>query len=237
MGIYILLASVVSAVCDITGDDTNDAQTKIRRLVNTVGPGFCKLSNFPFLRADISFSITSSAYTYSGSSYIPENYVKMLGIHIIDNNSEWQPMKEVGMIERYDRWLNPSNNSGTPDEFCMTRNEAAYPEIQFNRIPDGTYTVEAEILQKWSYVTATTGTIIVTDDYMEAFCHYVAISRARQQGDIELYSILKNEWWNPNDPKGSILGNILSGLSSPTRKIAVVPPENLRVPNDTQRTL
>src|SRR3990167_3309412 len=144
MGLYLNLASIVSAVCDATGDDTSDAQVKIRRLVNEKGPGFCLITNWPFMRSDISFSITSSANKYSGASYLPENFKRVVGAHLKDSNNHWYPLTEVSIKERYERWINPNNNNqGQPYEFCITRPESGYFEIEFNRLPDQNYTFEA----------------------------------------------------------------------------------------------
>lgn len=228
---FIILSSIVSVVCDATGEDSSDSQIKIRRLVNEKGPGFCKIANWPFLRTDISFSITGSAYTYSGASYIPESFQRIVGANLKDSNGTMFDIEEVSIKEKYE-WDNPDDNQGRPDQFCITRIESGYYEIQFNRLPDGTYTFYADIEQKWTNVTANAGTIIVTDDYFNEFTHYISMARARQQGDVELYSILRSEWWNPNDPKGSLLGQALGGLSAPLRKRGVRPPDEKIYTND-----
>ncbi len=225
MGLYLNLASVVSIVSDNTGDDTADAQVKIRRLVNEKGPGFCLITNWPFMRSDISFSITSSANKYSGASYLPENFKRIVGAHLQDSNSAWYPLTEVSIAERY-RWLNPNvNNQGRPDEFCVTRPESGYYEIEFNRLPDATYTFQADVELKWTPATSTTANLLITDDYMETFCHFISMARARQQADLELYSILKAEWWNPNDSQGSILGRALASIKGPLKRQQMSPPE------------
>lgn len=233
MGIFLNLASVVSAVADITGVDTQDAQVKIRRLVNIKGPGFMMMANWPFRRSDISFSITSSSSTYSGSSYLPENFKKVLGAHLVDSNSKWYPLTEVGIKERYE-WLNPSDNQDRPSEFCITRIETGYYEIEFNKLPDSTYTFKADIELKWTPATYTTATLSVTDDYMETFCHFISMARAQQQGDLELYTILKNDWWNPNDSSGTVLGRALASLRSPMRQSQIVPVEPEIIASDYQ---
>jgi len=232
MGIYLNLASVVSAVADTTGVDTQDAQVKIRRLVNVKGPGFMMMANWPFRRSDISFSITTSASTYSGSSYLPENFKKVLGAHLEDSNSKWWPLVEVGIKERYERWVNPADNQERPFEFCITRLESDYYQIEFNKLPDDTYTFKADIELKWTPATSTTASLVVTDDYMETFCHFVSLARARQQGDLELYAILHKEWWNPKDSVGTVLGRALANLSSPLKQAQLTPAEPDPVTND-----
>jgi hypothetical protein len=226
MGLYLNLASIVSIVCDSTGDDTSDAQVKIRRLVNEKGPGFLAITNWPFTRSDISFSITPSANYYSGSSYLPETFKRVMGAHLKDSSGKWYPLKEVSISERYGSWINPSSDSqGRPDEFCITRPESGYYQIEFNRLPDATYTFEADIELKWTPLTTSTSNLIVTDDYMETFCHFISMARARQQGDLELYGILKSEWWNPQDSIGSILGRALASIKGPLNRRQMTPPE------------
>jgi len=226
MGLYINLASVVSIVADSTGDDTSDAQVKIRRLVNEKGPGFCLITNWPFMRSDVSFSISSTANKYSGASYLPENFKRVVGAHLKDSNNKWYPLTEVSINERYQRWINPNNdNQGLPDEFCITRPESGYYEIEFNRLPSETYTFEADIELKWTPATSTTANLVITDDYMETFTHFIATARARQQGDLELYGILKSEWWNPSDSQGSILGRALASIKSPLKRQGMTPLE------------
>lgn len=236
MGLYLNLASVVSICADNTGDDTSDAQVKIRRIVNEKGPGFCLITNWPFMRSDISFSITSSANKYSGASYLPETFKRVVGAHLKDSNNKWYPLTEVSINERYQRWLNPSaDNQGRPDEFCITRPESGYYEIEFNRLPEATYTFEADIELKWTPATSTTANLLVTDDYMETFCHFISMARARQQGDLELYGILKAEWWDKNDSQGSILGRALASIKSPLKRMQITPPEPEPIYDDYSR--
>ena len=224
-------ASIVSAVCDATGDDSSDAIVKVRRLINEKGPGFCLITNWPFLRADTSFSITTSAYTYSGASYLPATFKRAIGAFIKDSNSQRYPLTEVSVKEAYE-WANPDDNGGRPDEFCITRNESGYYEIQFNRLPDGTYTVQFELEQKWANLTHATAESLVTDEYFEVFSHFVSIARARQQGDLELYGILKSEWYNAREPESSVLGRALISLKSPMRRKRVTPVQPAPSVND-----
>ncbi len=220
----ILRSSLVSSICDRTGDESQDAVVKVRRLINEQGPLFCQLTNFPFLRSDISFSITTAAYKYSGASYLPTTFKKVTAAFLL-NGTDRYPLHEVGIGESYE-WKNPEDNDGLPDEFCITRIESGYWEIAFNRIPDGTYTVYLEIELQWSDLTADGSEAIVTLDYYPAFSHFVSMARYIQQGDTENYVMAKEAWWNPMSPKGSILGTILANLSSPLRKKRVVMDSN-----------
>jgi len=220
MGLGITQASIVSAVCDKTGDEGQDAVVKIRRLINEKGPDFCMLANWPFLRTDINFSITTAAYKYSGASYLPATFKKVTAAFLLDGTTRC-PLKEVGILEAYS-WDNPEDYSGRPDEYCITRMESGYWEIQFNRQPDTTYTIYMEIELQWSDLTTTTSETLITKEYFGAFSHFVAMTRAFQQGDVELYSQLKTDWYNPLQPREGIFGRILSSLSSPNRQNSVI---------------
>jgi len=220
MGLGILRASIVSSVCDKTGDESQDAVVKVRRLINEQGPLFCELADFPFKRSDISFSITTSAYKYSGASYLPTTFKKVLAACLLDGTDRY-PLTEVGIKESKE-WPNPDDNEGKPDEFCITRIESGYWEIAFNRKPDNTYTIELEIALQWTDVDEDTDEVVVTKEYYPSFSHFVSMARLAQQGDTEGYAIAKNEWFNPAAPQGTILGTILKALSSPLRKKSVV---------------
>jgi len=220
-GLGITQASLVSAICDATGDDSSDAQTKVKRLINEKGPGFMLITNWPFLRANISFDITTSAYTYSGASYLPANFKRIVGAFILDGTDRY-PLTEVSIKEAYE-WANPNDYDARPQKFCITRNESGYYEIQFDRLPDSTYTVYFDIEQKWLNLTHATAESIITDDYYEAFSHFCSMARARSQTDLELYGILKSEWYDQRAPEKSVLGRALIGLKSPLRRKRVTP--------------
>ncbi len=220
MGLGITRASLTSSVCDRTGDESADAAVKVNRLINEQGPQFCALTNWPFLRSDISFSITTAAYKYSGASYLPTTYKRVVGGFILDGTDRY-PLTEVSIKESYE-WGNPEDNSGRPDEFCITRVESGYWEIQFNNIPDNTYTVYLEIELQWTDLTAVSSETVITKEYYPAFTHFVSMARFIQQGDSENLLIAERQWWNPLTPKGTILGTILANLGSPLRKKRVV---------------
>jgi hypothetical protein len=218
MGLGITRASLTSAICEKTGDESPDAVIKVNRLINEQGPLFCAvIPNAPFLRSDISFSITSSAYKYSGASYLPTTYKKVLAADILYNSTDRYPLTEVS-IKKSREWPNPDENSGLPDEFCITRIESGYWEIAFNRIPDDTYTVEMDIELQWTDLTLSTSETIITKEYYPAFSHFVSMARFIQQGDNANYLIAKDVWFNPMNPKGSILSTMLAALSSPLRR-------------------
>lgn len=218
-GLGITRASLCSSIADKTGDESPDAATKINRLINEQGPQFCALTNWPFLRSDISFSITSSAYVYSGADYLPTTFKKVVGACLLDGTDRY-PLAEVSIKESKE-WPNPDDNQGLPDEFCITRIESGYWEIAFNRLPDDTYTIQMEIELQWSDLTASTSETVITKEYYPAFTHFVSMARFIQQGDTANYLIAEKAWWNPLMPKGTILGTILANLSSPLRKKAV----------------
>ena len=224
MGLGITQASLVSSVCDKTGDESADAIVKVRRLINEQGNLFCMLTNWFFLRSDLSFSITSSAYTYSGASYLPTTFKKVVGAFLLDGTDRY-PLNEVSVKEAYE-WPNPSDNTGRPDEFCITRMESGYWETQFNKTPDDTYTIYMELELQWADLATTTSETLITKEYYPAFSHFVSMARFIQQGDSENYLIAKDQWFNPVAPKGTILGTILAALSSPLRRKRVVMDED-----------
>jgi hypothetical protein len=220
MGLGIVFGSIISAVADKTGDDSSDAVVKIKRLTNEKGWEFCALGNFPFLRSDISFNITTSAYQYSGASYLPTTFKRVTAAFLLDGVDRY-PLDEVGIQDAYN-WANPDDNTGRPDKFCITRIESGYWEVQFNRKPDQTYTIYFEIELQWTDLSATTDEAVITKQYFPAFSHYISMARFIQQGDVENYSIAKAEWYNPMLPKSSILGILLSSLINPMNKKRVV---------------
>jgi len=218
-GLGITRASLTSSICERTGDESLDAAVKVNRLINEQGPLFCQLTNWPFLRSDISFSITSSTYTYSGASYLPTTFKKVTAAFLLDGSDRY-PLTEVSIGEAY-QWGNPDDSSGRPNEFCITRIESGYWEIQFNRTPDATYTVYLEIELQWADLTASTSETVITKEYFPAFTHFVSMARFIQQGDTAGYLLAEKQWWNPLMPKGTILGTILANLSSPLRRKSV----------------
>lgn len=221
-GLGITRASLQSAICEDTGDSSDDAVVKVRRLINRRGSQFCKITNWPFLRHDINFSITNSGgYVYSGADYLPTTFKKVVASYILDNDKHY-PLDEVSIGESYG-WANPDENEGRPDKFCITRIESGYWEIKFNKKPDQNYTVYLEIELQWTDLTDSDSETVMTKDYYDAFVHYCAIARFRQQGDSENYLLYKNEWDgnSPRDiPRHSILGQLLANLASPLRKKA-----------------
>jgi len=219
MSLFITRASAVSAISDKTGDDSSDAAVKIRRLINEKGPEFCDLGQFPFLNSNISFSITTSAYTYSGASYLPTTFKRVKSAFLLDGTTRC-PLTEVGIKEAYE-WDNPDDNTGRPDEFCITRIESGYWEIQFNRKPDNTYTVYMDIELQWADLTADSSEAVVTLRYYPQFVHFVSMARFIQQGDTENYAIAKQEWSQPLTGTG-MLEKMLASLSNPLRRRSVI---------------
>lgn len=194
-GLGITQASLVSACADGTGDDSSDAVIKIKRLINEVGPDFCNITNWDFLREDITFNIGTSDYKYSGTSYIPDTYKRTLASYILDNSRRY-PLVEVGLQKAYN-WYNPNENQGMPEEFCITRPESGYYQIQFNKLPNQTYTPYMDIEKQWTDLTATTSETLITKEYYTGFCHYLKMFRFLQQGDTENYTIHESAWSKP----------------------------------------
>lgn len=211
-------ASLVSSVCDSTGEDSTDSVYKVRRLINRRGKQFCIIANWPFLRHDISFDITTSAYAYSGSGYLPTTFKKVVSAFLLDSTTRC-PLNEVSIKEKGE-WINPDDNTGRPYEFCITRMESGYWEMQFNKKPDNTYTVHFEIELQWADLTADDSETLITKEYEEAFTHYCTMGRLLQQGDTEQFLIYQSEWNNP-DPKFGVLAGCLANLSSPLKRKSV----------------
>src|SRR3990167_4802023 len=215
MGLGITRASLTSALCDSTGDDSSDAVVKIRRLINQRGSSFCNITNWPFLRSDISFSITEAGgYKYSGASYLPTTFKRVTAAFLLDSTNRY-PLTEVGILRAHE-WPNPDDNSGRPDEFCITRIESGYWEVQFNRKPDNTYTVYFETELQWTDLTVDASETVITKQFYDAFVLYCEVARFRQQVDTENYQLSKDEWFNPIKPQDSILYNCLKQIESPT---------------------
>ena len=219
MGLGIVRGSLISACADATGDSSDDV-VKIRRLINEKGPEFCELAPFPFLYSDTSFSITSAAYKYSGASYLPTTFKRIVGAFLLDGTTRC-PLDEENISEAY-LWPNPDDNQGRPNKFCITRIESGYWEIQFNRLPDNTYTVYLEIELQWADVTSDSAEVIITKRYFPQFAHFLKMARYIQQGDTENYQIAYDQWDNPLKPRSSILSRLLASLSNPLKKKSVV---------------
>lgn len=226
MGLGITRASLTSSICDRTGDEGIDAEVKVNRLINEQGPQFCALAPWPFLRDSLSFGITASASTYSGASYLPTTFKKIIGGCLVDGTTRY-PLTEVGIKESKE-WPTPSDNAGRPSEFCITRIESGYWEISFNRLPDNNYTIELEIETQWVDLTSASSETVMTKEYFPAFTHFVSMARFLQQGDSASYMVSKQDWWNRDDPRGSILGTLLLGLGRPMKqKRTIISPEYL----------
>jgi hypothetical protein len=217
MSLGVTRGSICSAVADRTGDDSPDAVVKIKRLINEKGPDFCALADWPFLRDDISFSITTAAYKYSGASYLPQTFKRVMGGFLLDGTTRYD-LKEVSIKESYE-WLNPDENDGIPEEFCITRVESDYWQIQFNRIPSNTFTVYLEIEKQWVDLTDSNLESIVTKDYFGAFSHFISIDRFIQQGDSDNILMMEAKWTNGN--KTGVLDRLIAKLASPLRKKSV----------------
>ena len=224
MALGITVGSLVSAVADSTGDDSPDAQAKLIRLVNEKGPDFCNITDWPFLRSDLTFNITTAASVYSGASYLPATFKRIISSYLLFNSDRYD-LDEVGIKEAYS-WPNPANNQGRPDEFCITRNESGYYEIDFNRLPDQTYGVYLEMELQWAEVTLTTETMLITKQFYGAFALFTKMARFNQQGDTEGYTIANSQWFNGQTGRG-VLVDALSMLGSPGKRKGV----RARMPN------
>lgn len=219
-GLGLTQASIVSAVADGTGDDSPDAAVKIKRLINEKGPDFCMITGWEFMREDITFTISSGGYAFSGASYLPQTFKKALDAYILDQTTRC-PLEQDSLHES-GLWPNPLDNDGLPEKFAITRIESDYWEIAFNREPDQDYDVYMEIEKQWVDLTAANETVI-TKPYYTAFVHFVKMARFLQQGDTENYAIADKAWFEPINPQKGILGRILKSKKKPLHKLGVVP--------------
>lgn len=234
-GLGIAFASTISACAENTGDDSLDAITKIKRLINRKGKQFVLIANWPFLRSDISFSVTTTTSVYSGASYLPTTFKKVVAAKIRDNTDDY-PLEEDSISEKYN-WANPDDNQDRPNKFCITRVESGYWEVVFNKLPDKAYTVYMDIELQWSELSADSNEAVITKPYEASFEHYCSMARFMQQGDTENYQLYKDAWdgGNPASPaRHSILGQILASLSSPLKKKQIVMSESYVLPFKNQ---
>jgi hypothetical protein len=220
MGLGITRLSLVTVIADDCGETSVDSQVKIRRMINRRGAQFCLITDWPFTHSDLSFTITHSAYQYSGASYLPTTFKKVVAAYLMDGTTK-HPLKEVTIKKSYE-WDNPNENEGIPEEFCITRMESGYYEIAFDRLPDQDYVVYLEIELQWVDLTEDTSETLITKEYFDAFAHFCSMGMLKQQGDLEQYAVFKDDWYNPLNPRQSILGQILATLKKPLQENKVV---------------
>lgn len=226
MSIFITRASLVSAVCESTADDSPDAVVKVRRLINRRGRSFCKITNWPFLRTTVTMTLTIGTAAYSGASYLPTTFKKFLYGYYMDGTTKY-PLTEMTLAEYNNKIAEPSW-TGKPNKVLIHKISSGYWEIIFYPTPDAAYEVTFEIEQQWTDLTADTSETVITNDYYDAFSLYCEIERFRQQGDIEQYTLAKAEWDNP---LSGILKQILSDLSNkPSRKRGLHPAREILEP-------
>jgi len=221
---YVPLGSIISAVCDNTGDDGADAVAKVVRLINTHGPDYCNLADWKFLRSDLSFSLTvgTADYTSNGTTYIPDTFKRVLAAYITDGTERF-PLNEVGIGVSHNPsiWGEADDNQGIPSQFEIPRLESDHWTIRFNCLPDAAYTAYFEIETMWTEVTLSTANTCLTEEHLKPFSHFITMERLAQQGDIEQYQIYKDRWHSPMNPEDSILNRILSTLVRKTGRDGV----------------
>ena len=212
-GLGITRASITSAVADDTGDDGPDAIVKINRLINREGRGFCALGTFPFLNQEINFSITSSAYQYSGTSYLPDTYKRAVGAYIMKSgDTKHYPLSEIN-VDTFFSEESPEAIKGMPEKFCVQLISSGYYQIIFDRTPDATYTVYITMEKQWVDVTTDATEVVVTKPFYPFLVHYIDMARFSQQGDAENYKIFQDAWDNPMKPhsKLKVMLSMLAG--------------------------
>ena len=197
MGLGITRASIVSAICDRTGDESTDAQTKVRRLVNERGRSFCKLAYWPFLRTVEDWAFTQGTATYSGSGYLPATFKRYLYGYYMDGTTKY-PVEEMSLDE-YNNKIGEPSWQGKPNKVLIHKITSDLWESIFYPTPDGTYTFYAVIEKAWTDLTADSSETVITLDYFDIFAEYCALSRFKTQGDTESYNMTYQELFSPID--------------------------------------
>jgi len=240
MALGITRASIVSAIANDTGDDSSDALTKIRRLLNRKGREFCNITNFPFLNSLTSFSITTANYRYSGASYLPTTFKKATAAWLIDGNDK-HPLEEISLLELRTNWHPENSNwTGRPQYFAIEEIASGYWRIAFNVTPDKSYDAWFNMELQWTDLTASTSETVITKPFFSYFVHFCNIARFRQQGDTENWQAARDEWFSPATPNSSLLTQLLSSLGTPIRYKRVVPdmskiaPHRVKIEGDYQ---
>ena len=81
----IVRGTLVTAIATLIGDISDDSKVKVRRMINTVGPEFCQLTDWGFLHTVSTFTLTDGTATYSGSGYLPQNLQRILACKASDS--------------------------------------------------------------------------------------------------------------------------------------------------------
>lgn len=176
--------TIVTAVAENTGDVSTNAYVKIRRLINSMGYSYCAISDWHFTRDTISFNITQGTRNYSGASYLPATFDKVLTAKIEDSNSDNWPLDEKS-VDWYSQIIDPTFQ-GTPYAFVLTELDAStFQEICFYYCPDATYTAYLRCKLKWSEVSDNSTALLIPDSHQDAFIWWVSKARFIQQGDVQ----------------------------------------------------
>lgn len=185
----IVRGTLCTACQSIVGDFSTDARTKLRRVINEDGPGFCQLSDWAFLHSVITFSITDGTTSYAGSGYLPQTFSRFQATKIKDSNNNYSPIEEKS-VSWYAEIEDPAYE-GTPHAVVLRGIDSnGYPKAYFYYTPDTTYTFEADIDLKWTDIAETSAgdasRCVVTEDCLTAFKYWVARGYGIAQGDDSL---------------------------------------------------
>ena len=197
----IVRGTLVTAIAGIIGDFSDDSKVKIRRMINTVGPEFCQLTDWAFLHTTVTFTLTDGNYSYVGSGYLSQTFQRFLATKLKDSTDTFYPISEKSLT-----WYNELDDpadEGRPFAVVLRGlDSSGYPRANFYYCPDGTYTFETDCELKWTDLAEASGSdtsrIVITEDCMTAFSFFVAGSLAVPQGDDALIDRCNAKLWgNP----------------------------------------
>lgn len=185
----IIRGTLVTACQSLVGDFSDDAKTKLRRVINEEAPGFCQIYDWAFLHSVVTFTLSDGTTEYTGSGYLPQSFQRFGAIKLKDSNNDYTPIKEKS-ISWYADIEDPAYE-GTPDAVILRGLDSnGYPRTFFYYTPDRTYTFEADIDLKWTDVAETSAgdstRCVITEDCLTAFKYWITRAYAITQGDDAL---------------------------------------------------
>ena len=231
----ILRGSLVTAIIGMVGDASDDSKVKIRRKINTVGPGFCQLHDWGFLHTVATFTLSEGTYEYVGLGKIPLGFQRFLACKVIDSNNGATPLTEKSLT-----WYNTIEDKtyqGTPQYIVLRGLDASgYQRACFYYCPDQTYTFEGDCSLAWADIPEAAGSdttrLVITEDCFTAFANYVANAIAIDQGDTALQAQCESELYgNPLTGKPGLM-KALTGKQRGARKRRQMVPDDSYIDKD-----
>ena len=192
----IVRGTLVTAVAGIIGDFSDDSKVKIRRMLNTIGPEFCQLTDWGFLHTTVTFTLSQSTASYSGSGKLPLGFQRFLACKAKDSSGTYYPIDEKSLT--WYNELDDPTSEGRPYAVVQNGIDAdGYQKVEFYYTPDGTYTFQAECKLGWTDIAEAsandTTRMVITPDCMSALSYYVAHSLGIQQGDSQLVELCERK--------------------------------------------